>query len=166
MLLRFLHRSGQYPANELQQLVEKEKSRDFTDADLKEQLACEACLPDAANKEKMWVRMINQDNLNTVELDYLASSFYNSDDQEMCEKYADMFLEAIFDLKIKFHRDYFDEFFTNLLPASLGRQQDLDKLKAIQKRVISERPDDSHFLKLLSEAIQKLEMVISIRVKW
>ena len=110
--------------------------------------------------------MINQDNLNNAQLEFVSASFLKRDDNEMCAKYADMYLEAIFDLKIKLHRDYFETFFLELSPIFLGRSKDLDSLRAIKERVEKERLDDSHFLKLLTEAIQKLEMVIRIRNQW
>jgi hypothetical protein len=49
------------------------------------------------------------------------------------------------------HRDYFQSFFKLLTPSFLGRQKDLLALREIEAKVQKERPDDSQFLKLLSE---------------
>ena len=75
-------------------------------------------------------------------------------------------MEAIYVLKIKLHRDYFQTFFLQMSPIFLGRGKDLDSLRAIKEKVKKERSDDSHFLKLLTEEIQKFEMVIRIREQW
>ena len=48
-------------------------------------------------------------------------------------------MEAIYDLKIKLHRDYFQTFFLQMSPIFLGRGKDLDSLRAIKEKVKKER---------------------------
>lgn len=69
-------------------------------------------------------------------------------------------------VKLTYHRDYAQVFFRNLSPAFLGQQKHLDKFRELQAMVKEKRPDDTHFLNLLSNEIENMEMTITIRNKW
>lgn len=100
--------------------------------------------------------------------EFIASSscFYNHSNTEQCQKYADLFMESIDTIKTSYHRDYAQVFFRNLSPAFLGQQKHLDKFRALEAMVRETRADDTHFLKLLSNEIEDMEMTISIKQKW
>ena len=75
-------------------------------------------------------------------------------------------MEVIDTIKTSYHRDYAQVFFRELSPAFLGEQKHLDKFRSLEAMVREKRPDDTHFLKLLSNEIENMEMTISIKQKW
>lgn len=78
-------------------------------------------------------------------------------------EYAALYLESIDMVKTSQHRDYAGIFFRNLSPAFLGQQQHLDKFRQIHSEVLVSRPEDSHFLNLLSNEIEKMELIMKIK---
>ena len=139
---------------------------DYSDVDELQKLACQASLPDDDNKQALWTQYVKKDGFTQQQFEYSSSCFYNQGDTDQCIKYASLFFEAIYDVKDKYHRDYGGSFFVNLSPAFLGRQDHLEQFQAIQKRVQEQKPDDSHFLNLLSDDIEKLEEIIKIKKAW
>jgi len=77
-----------------------------------------------------------------------------------------MFMEVIDKVKTSYHRDYAQVFFRNLSPAFLGEQRHLNKFREIEAMVKDQRPDDTHFLKLLNNEIESMEMTINIKKAW
>jgi recombinational DNA repair ATPase RecF len=73
-----------------------------------------------------------------------------------------MYFDSIDFVKTTYHRDYAQIFFTNLSPTFLGKQEHLEKFIEIRNKVLESRPDDAHFLGLLSNEIEKLEEIIMI----
>jgi len=81
-------------------------------------------------------------------------------------KFASMFFDVMYEVKEKHHRDYAGAFFGNLSPAFLGEREHLQRFQEIQKQVMEKRPDDSHFLKLLSNDIEKMEEILKVKEAW
>lgn len=75
-------------------------------------------------------------------------------------------MDVIDKVKTSYHRDYAQVFFRNLSPAFLGQQKHLDQFRSLEAMVRENRPDDTHFLKLLSNEIENMEMTIAIKQKW
>ena len=78
-----------------------------------------------------------------------------------CQYFGNLWFEKIEFVENNKHRDYFDVFFTQLSPAFLGRQQDLDKMKELLEEY--QRTEKSFFCRLLAEEIDKLELIIKLR---
>ena len=59
-----------------------EKTRDFGDLDILEELGCLASLPDDENKLKLWERYTIGRDFNTKKLEASAKYFYNPFNRE------------------------------------------------------------------------------------
>lgn len=139
---------------------------DYSDVDELRKLSCEACLPDEENKLLLWNKYVNKEDLNNQKLNSSAGYFYNFSDKEQCMKYASKFFDVMYDVKEKQHRDYARDFSYCLSPAFLGEREHLQKFQDIQKQVIEKRPDDTQFLILLSNDIEKMEEILKVKDAW
>lgn len=63
-LLKVLFRSNTIDLDYKMELLEKEKSKDFSDLDVLEEQGCFASLPDDDSKFKLWDRYVKGQNFN------------------------------------------------------------------------------------------------------
>lgn len=154
------------PMAEKEELLKAEMEIAYSDVDELQKLACHASLPGDEDKQALWAQYVNKEGFSQQQFEYSASQFYNTSDKEQCMKYAALFFDVIYDVKDKYHRDYGGAFFVNLSPAFLGQQEHLAQFESIQQKVLEQKPDDSHFLKLLSDEIEKMQEIVNIRETW
>lgn len=124
------------------------------------QLECVAALHDHENKEKLWNIYVKGEQTNR-QFYHSSKYFYNLDDENQCIAYGDKFfqeVEKIFESK---YRDYAATFFHHLAPTFLGREVYLDHYLDILTRAA--KTENTHFIKLLKEEIEKLETIIRVR---
>mmetsp|Transcript_1239 Transcript_1239/g.1433 ORF Transcript_1239/g.1433 Transcript_1239/m.1433 type:complete len:305 (-) Transcript_1239:3-917(-) len=144
--------------------LEAERKIDFTDQDDLDKERCLGCLPDDASKDALWAKFLDPSSFKSQDMFYYSSfNFLNAKNEEQCFKFADLFFQEVDRIKQETHRDYAQIFFHHLSPLYLGREGDLVKFKALHAKVLAERPDDSHFLNLLSEEIEGLQEVLDMR---
>ena len=136
---------------------------DYSDVDELRKLSCEACLPEEANKVALWNKYVNKEDINIQKLNYSAGYFYNTSNKDQCMTYASKFFDIVYDLKEKQHRDYSRDFCYALSPAFLGEREHLQRFQDIQKQVMEKRPDDTQFLILLSNDIEKMEEILKVK---
>ena len=165
-IIRQIFADKDVPLADKEQILKSEMEVAYSDVDELQKLACHASLPDDENKQALWAQYVNKEGFTQQQFEYSSSCFYNTSNKDQCMKYAALFFEVIYDVKDKYHRDYGGRFFFNLSPAFLGQQDHLDQLEAIHKRVQEQKPDDSHFLNLLSDDIEKLQEIIKIKETW
>ena len=134
----------------------------YSDIDELQKIKCLACIPDDDNKASLWKNYIEKTHFSQEQFNYSSSSFFNSDNHEQALFYADQFFQNIEGVKQKYHRDYGQIFFNNLSPTFLGMPEHLQKFKEIHERV-EKAGVDTHFLKLLSNEIEKFEEILSFK---
>ena len=147
-------------------MLKAEMDIDYSDVDELQKLACQASLPSDENKQALWLRYVNKEGFSPQQFGYSSNAFYNKSNTDQCMHFAAKYFEVIQDVKEKQHRDYGQAFFLNLSPSFLGKQEHLEKFQAIYKDVQEKKPDDSHFLKLLSDEIEKMQRIVHIKQAW
>ena len=122
----------------------------------------QAADPNQKNKQKIWDSYVSPDD-KFKQQDFIAStsSFYNYSDKMQSRYFGNLWFEQIEFVENNKHRDYFDVFFTQLSPAFLGSQKDLDRMKGLLQTYQS--TEKSFFCRLLAEEIDKLELIIKLR---
>lgn len=70
-------------------LLEIEKSNNFTEVDVMEELGCLAALSDLETKKSIWKNYVKGNTFNVKGLDASAKYFYNLNDKSMCDYFAD-----------------------------------------------------------------------------
>jgi hypothetical protein len=148
-ILKQVFRMEKISRQEKDALLAKEMKIDYSDVDENQKIACMACLPEADSKAELWQKYLTQDAMSQENFSYSSAFFINSSDKEMCNKYADLFLSNMEEVKKTRHRDFAQIFFNNLSPAFLGKQEHLDSFKAMFDRTKAKN-EDPHFIKLLS----------------
>ena len=122
------------------------------------EIACDAAKLE--NKEKWWKDFLDGTRLSKDEYASAMKWFYHSIPTERKPEFADKFFESVEEVFSTKHRDYADVFMTTLCPVKLGRKEDKEQLEKIYAGVDEDR---SHFRKLLKNAIEDLEDIISKR---
>ena len=79
----------------------------------------------------------------------------------MCLKYGQLYFENVEQIKETFHRDRGQIFVLNLSPSFLGIPDHLDQFRQILDRAVLKNKD-SHFIKLLTNEIEKMENIIAV----
>ena len=161
-IIRKVYSSPEIDLAKKTEYLTTEMAIDYSDIDELQKIKCLACLPDDENKASLWKNYIEKTKFSQEQFAYSSSSFFNPDNQEQSLHYADLFFQNIEAVKQKYHRDYGQHFFHNLSPTFLGRPEHLQKFREIQERTEKEGTD-THFLKLLSNEIEKLEEILSFK---
>lgn len=165
-ILRSIFKDADIPQSEKDSLLAKEMKMDSSDVDELQKIRCQACLPTDENKAELWEAYIKKEKFSNQQFQYSSASFRNRSNKAQFMKYADLFFEKIDFVKTTYHRDYAEVFFQNLSPAAEGEPAHLAKFVALHKAIAKKRPDDSHFLKLLGNEIQRMEETVKIKNQW
>lgn len=104
--------------------------------------------------------MVEKQDVNVEQLNYLAMSFYNQGNKEQTARYATLFCECIDKIKQTYHRDYFRDFYANLSPSFLAREQDCVALQTLLDKIKAEGRNDYQFEKVLADDIQKMQRIM------
>ena len=96
MLLKLVFRSQEFTLKEKEKLLDRERSFDLCDVDEIEIYGVHASLPQDENKLKHFEEFIKYPSvLNVKQLEASAKFFYNFNNREQCEIFADKFFENV-----------------------------------------------------------------------
>lgn len=155
--LRRLLKSNQ----DVDELIKAEFAREYSAIDDQEKLKIDASSLDTAKKQKLWDSYLEREQWKQQAFMASSAHLLNKGDRKQCELFADQFFEKVEHVEDSFHRDYFLNFFNNLNPSFLGREEDLAKFQALLTKYAS--TDKTLFVKLLKEEIDRLERNIAIK---
>lgn len=110
---------------QFEELTNKEKSRDFSNADISHMHMLNASKTSDEKKQAVFDSYLVVDHWKQKDLISSSSKFYNHGDIEQSGKFADQYFDKLEFVHDTFHGDYFRVFFNNLNPSFLGREQDL-----------------------------------------
>jgi hypothetical protein len=137
-------------------------AEDFSDYDNTMKYACEASNADRKSKETLWTAYITPNSTYFKSLHHFKASapnFYNYEDPETCIHFGKLFFRDLEKVFATQHRDYAETFFVNLSPASF--MTDSRPYKEILERV--KNTDNTHFINLLEEEIERIEEIQLVR---
>jgi len=125
MVLRIIFRGNDHAYEEKMALLEAEMKTDYSDVDEQQKQRCMACLPEEANKSKLWDLYITNKELSQDMFDFSSGFFFDKSQEAHCEQYSQQFFEQVEMVFGTYHRDYSKIFFHNLSPTFMGKQEHL-----------------------------------------
>ena len=136
---------------------------DFSNYDLNLKAACEASNCDNVSKDTIWAKYLKGDEefKTTLEFRWSVSNFYNHEDEAQCQNFGERFFQDVEEIFNKHHRDYAEAFFVHLSPAFIYNESYFEKFNSIIER--AKTTDNTHFIHLLEEEIEKLEEIKLVR---
>ena len=107
-------------------------------------LSCEALIPDAKSKEKIWKQISDMDStLSSYERGALMGYFFNRDSAEILKPYYDKYLEAVRAFANCGNRDLMQDFVGHVCPNFSITDSFIESLKKIEAEFKSDDKYDS-----------------------
>lgn len=162
-ILKVLYKSGKQTPEERSKLLNLEMKDNFSDYDAVQKNAVEASDSSIATKERLWMAYVNNEKHFSSMPHFKASvqNFYNLEDETQCGHFGDKFFQSVESIFATKHRDYAESFFVNLSPAFLAHPSYKAKFEALLEK--AKLTENTHFINLLEEEIERLEESLIIR---
>lgn len=153
--------SREIPLDEKKRLLEKQLDSDKSDLALRKKLSCEAALPDAASKAKLW-ELYNEaePSMSLHNMGASMGHFNKLNQLDIVEPYLDKFFDVIDNYYSTHNNLYSQTFFWSLSPGFLNNEKVLNKFRDVLAKADKTK---ASFVNQVKDQIQKIEMVIEAK---
>ncbi|CAI2383377.1 unnamed protein product [Moneuplotes crassus] len=133
-IVKAIHKKTIFSAEEKQKFLDTVLGEDKSDVATNLRLSCEALLPCAETKEKVWAKITNVDSgLSSYERAAYMSCFFNRDSEKIVKPYFEKFIAHVRECANIGDRNYTAQFITNTCPSYAINDDFIQKMKDIVK---------------------------------